>query len=189
MQAADGVRDGLEQIHQRRAARRLGVDPIQFVAQVAEVGDVGGDEPGFAQAGAFPAFGDGDRRGRAHAGRAQEQGVAEGALGLAADARGTPVAPGGLDTIGFDDDIEGVGAARQREAVYAVAARGRQRRRVLFQEEAEPFKGLAEPGPVPARRDEHAPRAARLPDRLSHGPRRPAWACDAGSRVPSAWRI
>ena len=53
----------------------------------------------------------------------------------------------------------------------------------------EPFEGFPEAVPVPAGGDEHAPRAARLPARLSHGARRPAWACDAGSRVPSAWRI
>ena len=189
VQAADGVGHGLEQVHQRRAARGLGVDSIQLLAQVGEAGHEGGDEPGFAQAVAFPAFGDGHGGGRADAGGAQEQGVAEGALGLAADARGAPVEPGGLEPVGLDDGIEGFAAARQREPVHAVAPGRRQRRRAFFQEEPESFEDFAEPGALPAGGDEHAPRAARLPDRLSHGARRPAWACGAGSRVPSAWRI
>ena len=188
VEAADGVGDALEEVHEGGAAGGLGVEAGEFVAEVGQVGDVGGDEAGFAEAGAVPAFGDGDGGGGADAGGAQEEGVAEGALGLGAVLEGEAVAPGGLGAVGLDDDIEGFAAGRQREAVDAVAARRDEGGGALLEEEGELDEGFLEAGPVPAGGHEEPPRAAPLPGGLSrHGKGRPAWASGAGSTAPSAW--
>jgi hypothetical protein len=107
VEGADGIGDALEQGHEGRAAGRGGIEAVEFVAEAGEVGDVGGDEPGFAQAGAFPALDDGEGGGGADAGVAEDEGGAEGALGLGAVPEGEAVAPGGLGGVGLDDGVEG----------------------------------------------------------------------------------
>jgi hypothetical protein len=84
VEGADGVGDALEQVHEGGAAGGGGVEAVEFVAQVGEVGDVGGDEMAFAEAGALPAFDDGDGGGGADAGGAEGEGGMEGAFGLGA---------------------------------------------------------------------------------------------------------
>ena len=75
VQGADGVGDALQEVHERGAAGRAGIEAVQFVAEAGQVGHEGGDEEAFAEAGAFPALGDGDGGRGADAGGAQGEGV------------------------------------------------------------------------------------------------------------------
>ena len=165
------VGHALEEGHQGRAIGGFGVDAVEFVAQIGELRDEGGDEMGLAEARAFPVFGYADGRGGADAGVAQEEGVAKGPLGLAADELGAAVAPGGLDAVGFDDDFRGGIAAGQLQAVDLVASGGGEEGRLgALQQEAQLRQGFGDFGAVPARRDLQAPGAQLLPDGfIGHG--------------------